>query len=84
MSVHWSGSRCLAIGGSEEAARRDGKVAVLDPLTRELTAVRAGTVEVRVTNESMRVYSDEASLEPFTTARTVRVPGGGGPPRCAR
>jgi hypothetical protein len=84
MSVHWSGSRCLAIDGSEAAARRDGKVAVLDPRTRELTAVRAGTVEVRVTNESMREHTGEASLEPITAARTIRVPGGGGPPRCAR
>jgi Phosphodiester glycosidase/Calcineurin-like phosphoesterase len=84
MSVHWSGSRCLAIGGGESAARRDGKVAVLDPLTRELTAVRAGTVEVRVTNESLREHTGEASLQPITVSRTVRVPGGGDRPRCER
>jgi hypothetical protein len=37
MSVHWTGSSCLAIGDDEAAARRAGKVAILDPLTRELT-----------------------------------------------
>jgi Phosphodiester glycosidase/Calcineurin-like phosphoesterase len=89
MSVHWSGSRCLAIGDGEWAARRAGKVATLDPLTRELTALRPGTVEIRVTNESMRELTDEASLEPVTMSQTVRVVPSHGrdfgrPPECAR
>ena len=65
------------------------KVAILDPLTRELTALRPGTVEIRVTNESMRQLTDEASLEPITVSRTLRVvpahgQGHGRPPPCAR
>ena len=31
MSVRWSGSDTLAVGGSVDEARRAGKVAVLDP-----------------------------------------------------
>ena len=85
MSVHWSGSPCLAIGGSEQAARHDGKVALLDPLTRTLTALRSGTFEIRVTNESMREHTGPASLEPVRAARTVAVEGrGNGRPRCER
>jgi len=74
MSVHWSGSRCLAIGDDEEAARRAGNVAILDPVTRELTALRGGAVEIRVTSESMREPTDPASLAPVAVSRTVRVP----------
>jgi hypothetical protein len=89
MSVHWAGSNCLAIGTSEESARRAGKVAILDPLTRELTALQAGTVDISVTNESMRELTDPASIEPITVSRTVRVlPAhgrqSGGRPRCER
>jgi hypothetical protein len=90
MSVHWGGSRCLAIGNDERAAERAGKVAILDPVTRELTALQPGTVDVRVTNESMRELTDAASLEPITAVRTVRVVPShgrrrhGGRPRCER
>jgi hypothetical protein len=89
MSVHWSGSRCLTIGFSEQEAWREGDVALLNPLTRELTALRPGTVTIRVTEESMREYTDEASLEPIAAERTVEVLPGPGHrsrdrPRCAR
>jgi hypothetical protein len=73
MSVHWSGSESLAIRRRERC-----DVAILDPLTRELTALRAGTVEIRVTNESMRELTDAASLAPVTASQTVRVVGRGG------
>jgi 3',5'-cyclic AMP phosphodiesterase CpdA len=82
MSVHWSGSRCLAIGTDRSDALRDGKAAILDPGTRELTALRPGTVEIRVTEESMRELTDPASLEPITATRTVEVTGAGPPARC--
>ncbi len=76
MSVHWSGSRSLAIGAGEhfaEAARRSGKTAVLDPETRTLTALRRGEVTVSVTNDAMRPYDGGASLEPVTTSETIEV-----------
>lgn len=73
MSVHWSGSANLAIGGDVQAARRAGKVAFLDPRTRTLTALRRGSVTVTVTNDSMRAYTDEASLAPVTTSKTIRI-----------
>ncbi|WP_285103107.1 phosphodiester glycosidase family protein [Promicromonospora sp. MEB111] len=76
MSVHWSGSRSLAIGSGEravEAARRAGKVAVLDPETRILTALRRGEVTVSVTNDAMRPYDGDASLAPVTTSETIEV-----------
>ncbi|WBB67680.1 phosphodiester glycosidase family protein [Micromonospora sp. WMMD812] len=79
MSVHWSGSSSLAIGTGAEAvagARRAGKVAILDPQTRTLTALRRGSVTVTVTNDSMRQYTDSASLAPITTSKTIQV----GPP----
>ena len=90
MSVQWSGSRCLAIGDDERAAERAGKVAILDPVTRELTALQPGTVEIHVTNESMREVTDGASLEPITASRTLRVLPShdgrpqGGRPHCER
>jgi hypothetical protein len=37
---------------------------------------------VRVTNESMRELTDQASLEPITTSRTVEVHGSGARARC--
>nr|WSX74811.1 hypothetical protein OH826_13510 [Streptomyces sp. NBC_00899] len=43
MSVDWGGSSSLAVGSGKQAveeARRKGKVAILDPLTRTLTALR--------------------------------------------
>ncbi|WP_189315119.1 phosphodiester glycosidase family protein [Streptomyces brasiliensis] len=76
MSVDWSGSRNLAIGSGEEAvaeARHEGKVAILDPQTRKLTALRPGTVTVSVTNDSMRAYTDDSSLAPLTTSKTIEV-----------
>ena len=53
--------------------RRAGKAAILDPLTRKLTGLRTGDVTVRVTNDSMREYTDEASLAPITTEKTIHV-----------
>lgn len=82
MSVHWSGSSSLAIGTGAEAvadAGRAGKVAILDPQTRTLTALRRGSVTVSVTNDSMRQYTDGASLAPVTTSKTIQV----GPPAAA-
>ncbi|MDO9408379.1 phosphodiester glycosidase family protein [Patulibacter sp.] len=86
MSVHWSGDG-LAVGSGEaatDAARKAGKLAILDPRTRELTGLRTGTLKVAVTNESMREYTDEASLAPITTERTIAVKASTGPgPRFA-
>ncbi|XVU28699.1 phosphodiester glycosidase family protein [Actinoplanes sp. CA-054009] len=76
MSVHWSGSSTLAIGSGDQAvaaARRCGKVAILDPVTRELTALRRGSVTVTVTSDSMRAYTGAASLAPITTSKTITV-----------
>ncbi|WP_427888657.1 phosphodiester glycosidase family protein [Kribbella sp. GL6] len=73
MSVHWSGSPNLAIGGTLDQARRTGKVALLDPVTRTLTAIRPGTVTISVTNDSMRAYTGDASLAPITASATVAV-----------
>ncbi|GAB2497668.1 phosphodiester glycosidase family protein [Promicromonospora xylanilytica] len=76
MSVHWGGSRTLAIGTGErfvEAARRSGKVAVLDPETRTLTALRRGEVTVSVSNDAMRPYDGAGSLDPVTTSETIEV-----------
>ncbi|GAB1824548.1 phosphodiester glycosidase family protein [Herbidospora sp. RD11066] len=73
MSVAWSGSANLAIGGTVEAARDAGKVAILDPVTRTLTALNAGTVTVSVTNDSMRAYTGDASLAPITTSKTIEI-----------
>ncbi|MGI5517748.1 phosphodiester glycosidase family protein [Streptomyces sp. CA-106131] len=76
MSVDWSGSSNLAIGSGKQAidkARDEGKVAILDPQTRTLTALRRGSVTVSVTNDSMRAYTDDSSLAPITTSRTIEV-----------
>ncbi|MGZ0150809.1 phosphodiester glycosidase family protein [Kribbella sp. WER1] len=73
MSVHWTGSRNLAIGGTLDQARRTGKIAVLDPATRTLTAIRPGTVTVSVTNDSMRAYTGDASLAPVTASAAITV-----------
>ncbi|SDL26770.1 metallophosphoesterase family protein, partial [Nonomuraea jiangxiensis] len=80
MSVDWSGSSTLAIGSGKDAtdtARRKGKVAILDPRTRTLTALNRGTVTVTVTNESMRPYTDDSSLTPITTSKTIQIVGDG-------
>ncbi|HVW47721.1 MAG TPA: phosphodiester glycosidase family protein [Solirubrobacterales bacterium] len=74
MSVDWGGSANLAIGSGEaaiEAAREAGKVAILDPRTRILTGLREGSVQVSVTNDSMRPYTGEESLAPITTEKTI-------------
>ncbi|MFG1711156.1 phosphodiester glycosidase family protein [Nonomuraea sp. M3C6] len=76
MSVDWSGSSNLAIGSGKaaiDAARHKGKVAILDPQTRTLTALNRGSVTVSVTNESMRAYTDDSSLAPITTSKTIQV-----------
>ena len=73
MSVHWSGSETLAIGTDAAAAKAAGKVAILDPATRKINGLHTGDVTVRVTNESMREYTDEASLAPVTTEKTIHV-----------
>ena len=76
MSVHWSGSSNLVIGSGKDAidvARRHGKVAVLDPETRTLTALRTGSVTVSVTNDSMRAFDGADSLAPITTSKTITV-----------
>jgi hypothetical protein len=73
MSIHWSGSDTLAIGTDVAAAKAAGKVAILDPATRKITGLHTGDVTVKVTNESMREYTDEASLAPVTTEKTIHV-----------
>ncbi|MGW9130984.1 phosphodiester glycosidase family protein [Streptomyces sp. NPDC055681] len=76
MSVDWSGSSNLAIGSGKHAidqARDEGKVAILDPQTRKLTALSRGSVTVSVTNDSMRPYTDDSSLAPITTSKTIQV-----------
>ena len=73
MSIHWSGSDNLAIGTDIAAAKAAGKVAILDPATRKLTGLHTGDVTVKVTNESMREYTDEASLAPVSTEKTIHV-----------
>ncbi|WP_203975727.1 phosphodiester glycosidase family protein [Planotetraspora silvatica] len=81
MSVDWSGSSNLAIGSGKDAidkARKSHKiVAILDPQTRTLTALRTGSVTVSVTNDSMRAYTDDSSLAPITTSKTIQVTSGG-------
>ncbi|MGI5227894.1 phosphodiester glycosidase family protein [Actinoallomurus sp. CA-142502] len=85
MSVGWSGSSNLAIGSGKAAideARHKGRVAILDPRTRTLTALRSGSVTVSVTNDSMRPYTDDGSLAPITTSKTIKVvPSTGDGPR---
>lgn len=76
MSVHWSGSSRLAIGSGKHAidqARGEGKVAILDSQTRTLTALRSGSVTVSVTTDSMRAHTDDSSLAPITTSKTIEI-----------
>jgi hypothetical protein len=73
MSIHWNGSDTLAIGTDVAAAKAAGKVAILDPATRKLTGLHTGDVTVGVTNDSMREYTDDASLAPITTEKTIHV-----------
>ena len=76
MSVDWGGSSNLAIGTGQaeiSAARKAGKAAILDPATGMLTGLHAGSVEVSVTDDSMREYTGAQSLEPITATKTVQV-----------
>ncbi|MFI0944252.1 phosphodiester glycosidase family protein [Streptomyces sp. NPDC021020] len=76
MTIDWGGSPSLAIGSGKKAvddARHHGKTAILDPATHTLTALRPGTVTVTVTNDSMRPYTDAASLASVTTTKTIRI-----------
>lgn len=82
MSVRWSGSESLAIGSGADAiaaARAAGKVAILDPKTRALKALKRGLVTVKVTADSMREFTDEASLAPVSVERTIEVGASTGP-----
>jgi hypothetical protein len=82
MSVDWGGSPNLAIGSGEAAiaaAREEGKAAILDPADGSLTGLAPGAVEVSVTNDSMRPYTGEESLEPITATKTVQIVPNAGP-----
>ncbi len=82
MSVEWGGSSNLAIGSGTAAiaaARAAGKDAILDPATGALTGLHAGSVEVSVTNDTMRPYTDAASLAPITETKTVQIVPNTGP-----
>jgi hypothetical protein len=82
MSVHWDGDEGLAVGSGDAAvaaARKAGKIAILDPATRELTALKQGVVKVSVTSDSMREYTDEASLAPIVEQKTIEVGPSTGP-----
>jgi hypothetical protein len=82
MSVDWGGSQNLAIGSGEaaiEAAKAEGKTAILDPSDGSLTGLAPGAVEVSVTNDSMRKYTGPESLEPITATKTVRIVPNAGP-----
>ncbi|MDW5593378.1 phosphodiester glycosidase family protein [Conexibacter stalactiti] len=72
-SIRWSGSAELAIGSGEEAveaAREAGKVALLDPATGALTALKSGQVAVVAEADSMRTGDD---LAPISAQKTVNV-----------
>jgi hypothetical protein len=73
MSVHWSGSDNLAVGGSLAAAEAAGKDAVLDPVTGSLTALHSGDVTVTVTSDSMREYTGPDSLAPITASKAIHL-----------
>jgi hypothetical protein len=82
MSVDWGGSPNLAIGSGEaaiEAAKAEGKTAILDPSDGSLTGLAPGAVEVSVTNDSMRKYTGPESLEPITATKTVKIVPNAGP-----
>jgi Phosphodiester glycosidase/Calcineurin-like phosphoesterase len=82
MSVGWGGSSNLAIGSGSDAvraARAAGKDAILDPATGVLTGLAPGSVEVSVTNDSMRPYTGAESLEPITAVKTIEIVPSSGP-----
>lgn len=82
MSVHWSGDDGLAIGSGDAAVRRgqaQGKVAILDPVTRQLTGLRTGQVTLEVTNDSMRAHTGDESMAPVAGRTTVRIVAAAGP-----
>lgn len=79
LSLRWSGDDSLAIGSGAAAAaraREAGKVAILDPATRRLTGLKAGSVTVSVENDSMREGDD---LAPVRDERTIEVVPYAGP-----
>jgi exopolysaccharide biosynthesis protein len=79
LSLRWSGSDELAVGSGEEAveaAREADKVAIVDPQTGQLTALKTGTVAVAVEADSMR---DDDDLSPTRVEKTVRVVASTGP-----
>ena len=78
MSVRWTGSESLQVGGSVDDARRSGKVAVLNTTTRELTAVRAGAVTVTAEADSMRDGDDLSADHGLQDDRRRAVRGAAG------
>ena len=81
MSVDWGGSptwRSAAAGGDRSRPRsRQGRDP--RPVGRALTGLAPGTVEVSVTNDSMRPYTGPESLEPITATKTVQIVPNAGP-----
>ncbi len=72
-SVRWGGSAELAIGSGEEAveaARDAGKVAILDPESGQLKALRSGQFALTAEADSMRAGDD---LSPIRAQKTVTV-----------
>ncbi|MDA0181545.1 phosphodiester glycosidase family protein [Solirubrobacter phytolaccae] len=93
LSPRWSGSG-LVIGADVEAARALGAVAILDPATRTLTGLKAGTVTVAVdadgahAEQAVQVTAAPVEQEPDPeptpappgTEAPVVVPAPPGPP----
>ncbi|MBB4661162.1 phosphodiester glycosidase family protein [Conexibacter arvalis] len=78
LSLRWSGSDELAIGSGEEAveaAREADKVAIVDPESGQLTALKTGTVAIAVEADSMR----EGDLAPIRAQKTIDVVAATGP-----
>ncbi|HEY4278117.1 MAG TPA: phosphodiester glycosidase family protein [Conexibacter sp.] len=72
-SVRWSGSDDLAIGSGDDAiqaARDADKVAIFDPVTEQLTALKSGSVALTAAEDSMSTSDD---LSPVTATRTIKV-----------
>ncbi|MDO8187269.1 phosphodiester glycosidase family protein [Conexibacter sp. JD483] len=77
VSPRWDGSAELAIGSGGTAlaaARAAGKVALLDPVTRQLTGLRAGTVTIAVETDAA------SGTQPLKAARSVTVTAATTPP----
>lgn len=76
MSVHWIPTSGLALGSGAAAltaAKKAGRTAILDPTTGVVTAIKAGTISVRVSSESMREYTGTASLAPVIGSTVITV-----------